>query len=130
MSAVPPSNQILRGGESTRWAKSKHDRPHSSTLATKQEKKRIRQRPPIVIVPPIVAAHVPIAPEKKAVVAPDVVARKVAIGGRLARYKSALRLVAQHRDEFGAIVGLATERLVRDDDRGARQRGRRDAIEH
>src|SRR6516165_3395731 len=131
MSAVPPSNQILRGGEITRWAKSKHDRPHSSTLATKQEKKRIRQRPPIVIVPPIVAAHVPIAPGKKeAGVAPDVVARKVAIGGRLARYKPALRLVAQHRDKFGAIVGLATQRLVRNDDRGARQGGLRDSIEH
>src|ERR1019366_4783225 len=95
-------------------AKSRHDRPHSSTLAPKQEK-RIRLRPPIVIDPPIVAAprriaslDVPIAPGKKeAGVAPEVVARKVAIGGRLARYKPALRLVAQHRDKFGAIVGLA-----------------------
>jgi hypothetical protein len=37
------------------WAKSRHDRSHSSTLAIKQEK-RIRQRPPIVIAPLIVAA--------------------------------------------------------------------------
>ena len=113
----------------------RHDRPHSSTLATKREK---RQRPPIVIVPLIVAAprriaslEVPIAPGKKeAGVAPDVVARKVGIGGRLARYKAALRLVAQHRDKFGAIVGLPTQRLVRNDDRGARLGGLRDSIEH
>src|SRR5450759_3623717 len=120
-----------------RSATSGHDRPHSSTLAPKQEK-RIRLRPPIVIDPPIVAAprriaslDVPIAPGKKeAGVAPEVVARKVAIGGRLARYKAALGLVAQHRDKFGAIVGLATQRLVRNDDRGARQGGLRDSIEH
>src|SRR5262249_43750698 len=102
--------------------------PSFKPLATKQEK-RIRQRPPIVIVPLIVAAPrriVPIAPGKKEAV----VARKVAIGGRLARYKPALRLVAQHRDKFGAIVGLATQRLVRNDDRGARQGGLRDSIEH
>src|SRR5262245_59334041 len=64
---------------------SRHDRPHSSTLATKQEK-RIRQRPPVVIVPLIVAAPrhiVPIAPGKKEAV----VAHKGAIVGRLARYK-------------------------------------------
>src|SRR5215510_2396533 len=103
--------------------RSRHNGPHSSTLATKQEK-RIRQRPPIVIVPLIVAAPrriVPIAPGRKEAV----IARKVAIGGRLARYKPALRLVAQHRDKFGAIVGLATQRLVRNDDRGARQGGLR-----
>src|ERR1700686_3370663 len=96
-------------------AKSRHDRPHSSTLAPKLEK-QIRPRRPIIIDPPIVAAprriaslDVPIAPGKKeAGVAPEVVARKVAIGGRLTRYKPALRLVAQHRDKFGAIVGLAT----------------------
>src|ERR1039458_8218450 len=131
------SDQTVAAQRRPRSAKSRHDRPHSSTLAPKQEK-RIRLRPPIVIDPPIVAAprriaslDVPIAPGKKeAGVAPEVVARKVAIGGRLARYKPALRLVAQHRDKFGAIVGLATQRLVRNDDRGARQRGLRDAIAH
>jgi hypothetical protein len=41
-----------------------------------------------------------------------------------------LRLIAQHGHELGAIVGLAAQRLVRDDDRGSRQCGRRDAIEH
>src|SRR5262245_41450185 len=134
---TPESGHVRRTCPCPLRAKSRHDRPHSSTLATKQEK-RIRQRPPIVIVPLIVAAprriaslDVPIAPGKKeAGVAPDVVARKVAIGGRLARYKPALRLVAQHRDKFGAIVGLATQRLVRNDDRGARQGGLRDSIEH
>src|SRR5262245_63988721 len=107
---------------------SRHDRPHSGTLATKKEK-RIRQRPPIVIVPLIVAAPrhiVPIASGKKEAV----VARKVAIVGRLARYKPALRLVAQHRDKFGAIVGLLTQRLVRNDDRGAWQGGRPNAVDY
>src|ERR1035437_2952063 len=132
---APNSDQILRRSKMTRCAKSRHDRPHSSTLAPKQEK-RIRLRPPIVIDPPIVAAprriaslDVPIAPGKKeAGVAPEVVARKVAIGGRLARYKPALRLVAQHRDKFGAIVGLATQRLVRNDDRGGREGPRGDSV--
>src|SRR3974377_509175 len=121
----------MPGAGAVHHIKSKHDRPHSSTLATKQEKKRIRQRPPIVIVPPIVAApgriaslDTPIAPEKKAGGALEVVARKIDIGARLARYKSALRLVAQHRDEFGAIVGLATERLPRDARRGWGAAGR------
>jgi hypothetical protein len=50
--------------------------------------------------------------------------------GRLARHKPALGLVVQHRDELGPVVGFAAQRLVRDDDRGSRQCGRRDAIEH
>src|SRR5476649_467202 len=52
-------------------AKSRHDRPHSSTLAPKLEK-QIRPPRPIIIDPPIVAAprriaslDVPIAPGKK-----------------------------------------------------------------
>src|SRR5262249_60444348 len=110
------------------WAKSRHDRPHSSTLATKQEK-RIRQRPPIVIVPLIVAAprriaslDVPIAPGKKeAAVASEVVARKVDVGASPARYKPALRLVAQHGDKFGAIVGLSAQQPVLDRDPGSLQ---------
>src|SRR6185437_12279719 len=59
-----------------------------------------------------------------------VVAGNVDIGAGLARDEPALRLVAQHGDEFGAIVGLATQRLVRDDDRGSRRGGRRNAVEH
>src|SRR5581483_9707818 len=50
--------------------------------------------------------------------------------GRLAGDEAALRVVAQDRNELGAVVGLGAERLVRDDDRGPRQRGRRDAIPH
>src|SRR2546423_7675216 len=52
------------------------------------------------------------------------------VAGRLARDEPALRLVAQHRDELGAVVGLGAQRLVRDHDRGSWQRGRYDAIEH
>src|SRR5215472_15565988 len=102
------------------------------TLATKQEK-WIWRRSPIVIVPLKVAAprrvaslDVPIASGKKE----TVVARKVAIGSRLARYKPSLRLVAQQRNKLSAIVGLFTQRLVRDDDRGSRQCGRPNAIYH
>src|SRR6185503_4276392 len=50
--------------------------------------------------------------------------------GGLARDEAALRLIAQNRNELGAIVGLFAQRLIRDDDRGPRYRGRRDAIEH
>src|SRR5262252_5722428 len=73
--------------------------------------------------PRIAGLVVPIALEKgaEAIVAPDIVAR-------LARHKAALGLVVQHRDELGAIVGLAAQRLVREDDRGSRQCSRRDAI--
>ena len=38
---------------------------------------------------------------------------------RPSRYEAALRLVAEHRNKLGAIVGLAAQRLVRDDDRGS-----------
>src|SRR5882757_6367456 len=51
-------------------------------------------------------------------------------GRGLARDEAALGLVAQHRDELGAVVGLGAQRLVRDDDRGSRHSGRRDPIEH
>lgn len=52
---------------------------------------------------------VPIALEKEAeaVVAPVVAARNGDIDARPARHEAALGLVVQHRDEFGAIVGLA-----------------------
>src|ERR1700704_6152870 len=59
-----------------------------------------------------------------------VAARDLDNGRGLARDEAALRLVAQHRDEFGAIVGLAAQRLVGDDDRGSRRCGRRDAREY
>src|SRR6476660_5029887 len=75
---------------------------------------------------------VPIALEKEAeaVVAPGVPARNADIDSRPAHQEAALGLVGEHRDELGAIVGLAAQRLVRDDDRGSRQCSRRDAIEH
>src|SRR5205807_8466617 len=66
----------------------------------------------------------------EAAVAPSIGVRNEDVGGRLARDEAALRLVAQHRDELGAIVGLGAERLIRNDDRGPRQCGRRDAVEH
>ena len=48
----------------------------------------------------------------------------------LAHGEAALRLVVEHHDELGAIIGLAVRRLVRDDDRRPRQGGRRNEIEH
>src|SRR3954468_3264378 len=88
-------------------------------------KRRGRGLPPALLVPGIAAAPtrtvslgVPTALEKwEAVVAPAVVVRKADIGRRFSRYKAALRLIAQHCNEFGAVVGLAAQRLVRDDDR-------------
>src|SRR6202046_1638933 len=76
--------------------------------------------------------RVPIALEKGAedVVAPVVAARNGDSDRRPAHQEAALGLVVEHRDELGAIVGLAAQRLVRDDDRGSRQCSRRDAIEH
>src|SRR5258707_6239822 len=52
---------------------------------------------------------VPIALEKEAeaVVAPVVAARNGDIDRRPAHHEAALGLVVQHRDELGAIVGLA-----------------------
>src|SRR6266404_7062996 len=66
-----------------------------------------------------------------------IVVREVAAGNaviiahrrRLTRYKAALGLIAQHRDELGTIIGFAAQRLVGDDDRGSRHGGRRDAVE-
>jgi hypothetical protein len=65
----------------------------------------------------------------RVVVAPVVAAINGDIIRRQARHKAALRLVVQNRDELGAIIGLAAQRLVRDDDRGSRHCGRRDTIE-
>ena len=66
--------------------------------------------------------------EPEAVVVPAV-ALKEGFSRRLARYEAALGLIAQHRDKFGAIVGLGAQRLVRDDDRRSRQCGRPNAID-
>src|SRR3984885_5330736 len=47
-----------------------------------------------------------------------------------AHRQPALRLVVEQYDELGAVVCLAVRRLVRNDDRRPRQRGRRHQIEH
>src|SRR5262249_2549478 len=52
------------------------------------------------------------------------------IGRARTVHDATLRLVVQRNDEFGAIVGLTVQRLVRNDERGPRQCGWRDAIEH
>src|SRR5215469_3697407 len=80
----------------------------------------------------IATLGVPIGLEKEteAVVAPVIAARNGDMDRRPAHQEAALGMVVQHRDEFGAIVGLAAQRLVRDDDRGSRHCGRRYAIEH
>jgi len=69
-----------------------------------------------------------IALENKTEKVVAVAVRDLDIDRGLARDEAALRLVAQHRDELGAIVGLRAQRLVRDDDRGSRHGGRRDAM--
>jgi hypothetical protein len=74
----------------------------------------------VLAVPPtgIASLGTPIALKKEpeAVVVPDVVARNEGVGRGLARYEATLRLIAQHRDKLGAIVGLGAQRLLRDDD--------------
>src|SRR5450631_2684084 len=101
----------------------------------------IRVLPPALSHPTIVLAAQPggiaslgapiaLKNEPEAAVVPDVVARNEGFGRRLARYEAALGLIAQHRDKLGAIIGLGAQWLVRDDDRGSRQCGRADTIEH
>src|SRR5262249_56558160 len=74
---------------------------------------------------------VPIGLEKKAeaVVAPVVASRNADTDRRPAHQEAALGLVVKHRDELGVIVGLAAQRLVRDDRRGSPRCSRRHAIE-
>src|SRR2546430_16512700 len=66
--------------------------------------------------------------EAEAVVTPVVAARNGDIDRRSARHETALGLVVQHGDELGAIVGLAAQRLVRDDGRGWRRWVWRDSV--
>src|SRR6476469_1353164 len=68
--------------------------------------------------------------EAEAFAAPGAAVRNLDSRRRPARNEAALGMVAQHRDELGAIIGLAAQWLVRDDDRGPWQCGRHDAIEH
>src|SRR5215469_11847733 len=69
---------------------------------------------------PISRLRAPIGLEKEAeaFVAPVVASRNTDIDRRSAHQEAALGLVVEHSDELGAVVGLAAQRLVRDDDRG------------
>src|SRR6516225_124388 len=69
-------------------------------------------------------------PAHESEVAPGATARDAYIGRGPAHREAALRLVVQRHNRLRAIVSLAVQRLVRDDERGSRQCGRRDAIEH
>src|SRR6476646_1177225 len=86
---------------------------------------------PTPALPTHIALRAPTALKKpEAVVIPAIVARNDGIGRSLARYESTLGLIAQHRDELGAVVGLGAQRFVRNDDRGSRRCCRCDAIEN
>src|SRR5690242_1891998 len=83
-----------------------------------------------VLLPRIGGLGAPVTPTEEAALVPRVTARDAGIGRGLARDEAALRLVVQRNDELRAIVGLLVQGLVRNDDRGPWQRGRRDAVEH
>src|SRR6266852_145029 len=72
---------------------------------------------PLIIVP-IVVETPPATPAEA-----DVTARDAEIGRARAVDDAALRLVVQRNDELGAIIGLAVQRLIRNDERGPRQCG-------
>jgi hypothetical protein len=69
-------------------------------------------------------------PARKSVVVPGIAARDAYFGRGPAHCEAALWLVMQCHHKLRAIVSLAVQRLVRDDERGSRQCGGRDAIEH
>src|SRR5262245_15995808 len=93
---------------------------------------------PLIIVPIVLPRIVVLAAAPERIVetpatpaeAEVVTARDADIGRARAVDDAALRLVVQRNDELRAIVGLAVQRLVRNDERGPRQYGWRDAIEH
>src|SRR5262249_58299157 len=76
----------------------------------------------------VVRAAAPGAEAETVVVA--MAPRDAGVGRGPAHREAALWLVVQRQDKLRAIVRLAVQRLVRDDDRGSRQCGRRDPIEH
>src|SRR5262245_2871537 len=92
---------------------------------------------PLVIVPIVLPRIVVLAaPPERIVETPAtpaeaevVTAHDADIGRARAVDDAALRLVVQRNDELRAIIGLAVQRLVRNDERGPRQYGWRDAIE-
>src|SRR5215469_11715629 len=84
---------------------------------------------PITLVKEAESVVTPIVAARKGAIdraALGLVSRNGDIDRRPAHQEAALGLVVKHRDELGAIVGLAAQRLVRDDDRGSRQCSRRD----
>src|SRR5262249_49051208 len=93
---------------------------------------------PLIIVPIVLPRIVVLAAAPERIVktpatpadAEVVTAHDADIGRARAVDDAALRLVVQRNDELGAIIGLAVQRLVRNDERGPRQYGWRDAIEH
>src|SRR5262249_34939750 len=93
---------------------------------------------PLIIVPIVLPRIVVLAAAPERIVetpptpakAEVVAARDADIGRARAVDDAALRLVVQRNDELRAIIGLAMQRLVRNDERGPRQYGWRDAIEH
>src|SRR6516162_4166103 len=90
---------------------------------------------PLIIVPIVLPRIVVLAAAPERIVetpaeAEVVTARDAEIGRARAVDDAALRLVVQRNDELRAIIGLAVQRLVRNYERGPRQCGWRDAIQH
>src|SRR5262245_1998432 len=78
---------------------------------------------------PLIVGLAAAAPGRKATVVPAIAARDAHVWG-LAHREAALWLVVQRHDKLRTLVRLTVQRLIRDDDGGARQCSRRDAIEH
>src|SRR5262245_61075931 len=77
---------------------------------------------------PLIVVLAAAAPGRKSSVVPGVSARDADVGG-LAHREATLWLVVQRHDKLRALVSFTVQRLVRDDERGSRECGRRDAIE-
>ena len=86
-------------------------------VPTALEKGIARLGVPIALEKEIARLGILLDKESGAVVTPRPVARNGDIDRGPARHESTLGLIVQHRDELGAIICLAAERLVRDDDR-------------
>src|ERR1700738_2705800 len=94
----------------------------SGRLSHRRPRRRAVSSPPAlwpIIVAPGRIVETPATPAEAEVVT----ARDADIGRPRGVDDAALRLVVQRTDELRAIVGLAVQRLVRNDDRGPRQCG-------
>jgi hypothetical protein len=90
---------------------------------------------PLIVVPAAAPARIvklgsQVAPAKEAEEAAVVTACDADIGRARACHETPLRLVVQRNNELCAIVGLFVQGLIRDDERGSRPCGWRNAIEH